>query len=48
MRRIVRTGFRALALLALVLCGCQFLGGAAVGAAGTGAAYEYQHKQALV
>jgi uncharacterized membrane protein len=31
----------------LALCACQFLGGTAVGAAGTGAAYEYQHKRAL-
>jgi hypothetical protein len=29
------------------LGGCQFLGGAAVGAAGTGTAYEIQNKQAL-
>ena len=37
----------ALALAASVLAGCQFLGGAAVGAAGTGGAYEYQNKRAL-
>jgi uncharacterized membrane protein len=37
----------------LVIClvsgaaGCQFLGGAAVGAGATGAAYEYENKRAL-
>jgi len=44
--------WKRLAGLALVgalapLVGCSFLGGAAVGAAGTSAAYEYQQKQAL-
>ncbi len=39
--------------IALALCalfgplGCQFLGGAAVGAGATGAAYEIQNKRAL-
>lgn len=45
-------GFRLLLLscgagLACSLGGCAFLGGVAVGAAGTGTAYEVQHKQAL-
>lgn len=36
-------------LMAATLCagGCAFLGGAAVGAAGTGAAYEYSSKRQL-
>ena len=32
---------------AWMLSGCEFLGGAAVGAAGTSGAYEYQNKEAL-
>jgi len=44
--------WKRVASLALVgalapLVGCAFLGGAAAGAAGTSAAYEYQQKQAL-
>ena len=36
-------------MLAIGVSGCsrEFVGGAAVGAGGTGAAYEYQNKQAL-
>lgn len=36
-----------LLFLASTIAGCEFLGGAAVGAAGTGTAYEVQNKQAL-
>ncbi len=34
-------------LASMFACGCQFLAGAAVGTAGTGAAYEYNAKQQL-
>jgi len=46
-RRRIALQILCLALGAASLAGCEFLGGAAVGAAGTGAAYEYEHKQAL-
>ena len=45
-RRLLRAA-GAGALACASLGGCAFLGGAAVGAAGTGTAYEVQNKQAL-
>lgn len=46
MRPLLRIALVSLAL-AIGGTGCQFLGGAAVGAGATGAGYEYQRKQAL-
>jgi hypothetical protein len=37
----------ALALVFTAGCSREFVGGAAVGAGGAGAAYEFQHKKAL-
>ena len=41
--------FLTLAMTAPVMTGCsrELLGGAALGAAGAGAAYEYQHKEQM-
>jgi len=46
MKRALFTGMACAALLALAGCSKETVGGAAVGAVGAGAAYEYQmHEQ---
>ena len=47
MKKLVFAGFILLLALALTGCSRSFLGGAAVGAGGTGAVYEYRTKKAL-
>ena len=42
-----KTLFVLLTLVSFAQWGCAFLGGAAVGAAGTGAAYEYSNKRQM-
>ena len=45
--RVLLTTLLALTVAPALACDSRFLGGAAVGAGGTGAAYEYQNKKAL-
>ncbi|HKJ24970.1 MAG TPA: hypothetical protein VKB65_09130 [Myxococcota bacterium] len=47
MRTLLSTILLALMLSPTLACDSHFLGGAAVGAGGAGAAYEYQNHEAL-
>lgn len=49
MHKILSVTVLALFLAGTLLSGCsrELVGGAAIGAAGAGAAYEYQHKQQM-